>query len=863
MPSYSSASANFPVLAISTSDGGKRDNLTRGFPGVVPATRREQSTRLSPRFAALSAAMDDDRLLVSDSIAGHDPELVMVLEVNATLAEFARAVSLMPGLEFLAELVEDPEDPEFGLTAQRAGQLVDRTMYVLAQNARALQQIQSLWRRWESEESPKFERGLAPWKQVFALLKDVRPWGPSDRIAGTQLAEIWGERLRRGETEFIAEVELWFRKTSARRDSAEELFLAELRLAGCEILDTVQIESIAYHAVLIRMDAMLAQATIQESGFIANNARVSQVRPQMIGTDRVVNTNLDQDGEPPAPLDAFGDPLVAVLDAMPLAGHQLLNGRILVDDPNGISDRVQAQDRVHGSAIASLVIWGDLERGRSDSLGRKIYSHPLFTSESGDGAIFEESMPSDRLAVAVMDEILRRMFVGDSRTPPTAPTVRVVVIAAGHTALPFGSKMSPWARLLDVFASEFDVLFVVSAGNYPQPIELDAHISPDVLHDENDLQRAVRKHLLLTAHERRILSPADSINALTVGSLHTDSVASSIPVSALDVIGDPSLPSPASAIGGGYQRAMKPDVFADGGRVFYRHRFDRTDRIVLDVIESSDASPGLLVATPGRQGELAAEGHLRGTSAAAGFVGHEAAQIVELLQGDGQSALVPDRYLGIATKALIVNSASWLDAGTIIEEALEPPDRGALRRDASRLLGYGVVRPEEITFCHHRKITVVATGNVLADGSRNVLLPVPMSLNGRRDLRRVIATLAWFTPVNARQKSYRRARVWFDVANETDFGVSGVEGEWRATRRGSIQHEILSGTRAVAVARDAVLRIRVNCMGSAGGLAAAVPFAIAVTFEVEDGSPVRVYQEIADALRTRATVQGARARIRT
>ncbi|WP_426185436.1 S8 family peptidase [Microbacterium sp. TWP3-1-2b2] len=863
MPTYSSASESYPLLAISSSEGGKRDGLPAGFASVKPAARTQQSSRLSPRFAALSAAMDTERLRINDDIAGHDPELVIVLEVNATLAEFARAVSLVPGLEFLAELVEDQEDPEFGVTTPRAGQLVDRTMYVLAQNAKALQQIQRLWDQWKTEASPKFARGLAPWKQVFALLKDVRPWGPSDRIAGTQLEEAWGQSLARGDADLVAEVELWFRRTASARDRAEELFIAELRVAGCEILDIAQIESIAYHAILIRVDADLARATLDEQGFLVNNARVSQVRPQMIGSDHVVDTNLDQEGASASAPVSDAEPLVAVLDAMPLTGHQLLASRLIVDDPNQVSNKVQAQDRVHGSAVASLVIWGDLERGREDSVGRKVYTQPLFTTGNGDGANFEESMPSDRLAVAVMNDILTRMYIGTSDTPPSAASVRVIVLTAGHTALPFGSKISPWARLLDVFASRFDILFIVSAGNYSQPIELDPQVGTEVLDDKDQLQRQVRKHLLENAHERRILSPADSLNALTIGALHADSVTEEMPATALDVIGSALAPSPASAIGGGYLRAMKPDLFADGGRVLYRHRFDRTDRIVLDVIESSNASPGLLSATPGLSGETAAEGHLRGTSAAAAFVGHEAAQVVELLAGDSGSPLVPPRYLGIATKALVANAASWQSAESMIEEAMTPSDRGALRRDASRLFGFGFLRPDEVALCGARKITVVATGAVIADGSRDVYMPVPLSLNGRRDVRRVIATLAWFTPVNPRQKSYRQARVWFDISNGSEFGVSGMEGEWRATRRGSLQHEIFSGDRAVTIGRDAALHVRVNCMGAAGGVSGAVPFALALTFEVDDSSDIRVYQEISTALQSRATVQGARARVRT
>jgi hypothetical protein len=805
--------------------------------------------------------MESNRLTLSDNIAGHDPELVIVFEVNATLAEFRRAAELVPGLEFLAELVDEAEEPEFGIETARPGQLVDKTLYVIAQNARALQEILGLWQRWQREAKPQFARGLAPWKQIFALLKDVRPWGPSDRIGGTQLSEVWTELISAGDEEFVAEIELWFRNTQRSRDAAQTLFLEELRAAGAAVLDIAQIESIAYHAVLIRLNRRLAIETLSGEGFLAQNAKISQVRPQMLATDRLSDPEVHSEG-PTAAAPSLAEPVVAILDGVPLTGHRLLRGRLQFDDPADIARRVEASDRTHGSAIASLVIWGDLERGRGDALGRKVYVHPIFTSENSDGVVIDESMPSDRLPVAVIDDILRRMFLGTNGEAPVAPKVRIVVLAAGHTALPFGSKMSPWGRLLDVYASRFNILFIVSAGNYPLPIELDESVESDVVDDPEHLQRAVREHIFKNAHERRILSPADSLNALTVGALHADSVSAALPETVLDVIGPGFSPSPTSAIGGGYLRQMKPDVFADGGRVFYRHRFDRVDKVILDRLESSDAAPGLLTAAPGQPGDIAAEAHLQGTSVAAAFVAHEASQVLELLVGDGTDGLVEDRYLAVATKALVVNSAAWLEAGEMIGEALSSSDRGAMRRDASRLLGFGFVRPDEIASCHTRKITMIATGTVLGGQARLLEIPVPPSLNGRRDIRTVATTLAWFTPVNPRQKSYRQARVWFDIANESTFGIAGSEGEHRATRRGSIQHEVLVGAKAVTVGKDAVLKIRVNCMESAKGLTGAVPFAIAVTFEVADSSPVRVYEEIADALRARATVRGARARVR-
>lgn len=55
-----------------------------------------------------------------------------------------------------------------------------------------------------------------------------------------------------------------------------------------------------------------------------------------------------------------GEPLVALFDGLPLTGHKLLDGRLIVDDPDGYESAYQARERVHGTAMASLICHGDL-----------------------------------------------------------------------------------------------------------------------------------------------------------------------------------------------------------------------------------------------------------------------------------------------------------------------------------------------------------------------------------------------------------------------------------------------------------------------------------------------------------------------
>ncbi len=58
------------------------------------------------------------------------------------------------------------------------------------------------------------------------------------------------------------------------------------------------------------------------------------------------------------------------------------------------------------------------------------------------------------------------------------------------------------------------------------------------------------------------------------------------------------------------------------------------------------------------------------------------------------------------------------------------------------------------------------------------------------------------------------------------------DAEWRTVHRGTVQHEIFEGARAVVVEEGVRLTIKVNCKEDAGRLTESVPYAIAVTLEV-------------------------------
>ncbi len=66
---------------------------------------------------------------------------------------------------------------------------------------------------------------------------------------------------------------------------------------------------------------------------------------------------------------------IALLDGLPCSNHDALAGRLVVEDPDGLGDEYPLSSRNHGTAIASLIIHGDLS-ARGGRLAGRCMSGP-------------------------------------------------------------------------------------------------------------------------------------------------------------------------------------------------------------------------------------------------------------------------------------------------------------------------------------------------------------------------------------------------------------------------------------------------------------------------------------------------------
>ena len=817
-----------------------------------------QAERLSPQFERLQQTLEERRARLQMETRDLVPEEVVVLETVGTVDEFIHAVEAVPGMEWLAEVeVEEvpPDDDFFALSGDgeaRPGKALRGRIFMVFTNQAALEQMISLWKRWLSDG--ELPRGLGRWKTLFQQLRDVRYWGVQDRLRETGILEDWQERVEHGHDLAPCEIELWYRGNREQRRTARSRVVGLVEDMAGRVIAEADIEEIAYHALLVHLPMVQVRPLWESSESEIALVQCEQI--QFFRASGQMSASLadefqDQDqealpGEPPV-----GFPVVALFDGLPLQAHRRLQGRLVIDDPDDFERDYPADTRRHGTTMASLILHGDLAAGEGP-LPRPLYVRPILRQDPRDWMNHTETVPEGMLVVDLIYRAVRRLFEGDGGEAPVAPSVSIINLSIGIRDRPFDQALSPLARLLDWLAWRYKVLFVVSAGNYAGEIATPPEHQPNPLLFDG-VQAQVIRSIAADTRNRRLLSPAEAVNALTVASIHEDSSTGPPPPGWNDPYTTAGLPSPINAQGMGYRRGIKPDVLTAGGRVVVRPSL--TGRATLEIYDRQ-LPPGQLAASPGATpGDQGAMRHSRGTSNATALVSRACGllyDVMDELRQEPGGEIIDSLPRTVWLKALVAHGAEWGEAGSILDRFLRNQDNSRQFKEyVTRLLGYGAVDINRVQECTAQRVTALSGGTLGQDKSHIHSFPLPPSLSGQRGHRRLIITLAWLSPVNQRHQAWRKADLWFNPPQDP-LRVKRQQADWRAVQRGTLQHEILEGERAGVFVDDANLEIQVSCRAGAGTLEEEVPYALATTLEVAEELNVDIYDEVRIALQVRA-----------
>ena len=857
-----------PLLAFGPAIVGERKRK-KGFPNLVTPNSSRQVSRIEPQFRKLVATFEAQRAKMGVGIPDEvDPNLVIVFDLAGSVKDFCNAINKIEGLEFLSEFVGDvaDSDDDFYLKDDKGNKTdkpVSHSLYLAMSNMTAIEELLQLFEKWKSDPKVKLDRGLSKFKEMFQQLVAIRHWGPQDRIQETGLYEEWKERLEAigNSQSFVqVEVELWYRQDKIRQIKAEEIVRNNVSNVAGKVISRALIPEINYHALLVELprqqvELFLAKGAESVQLLTADEVMfVSPYKPMALGwqdKDSIADDDLIRgialnEGE-----RIQGKPRVALLDGLPFSNHGALRGRLIIDDPDDLEKHYPIIKRQHGTEMASLIIYGDLNEPDAP-LDRPLYVRPIMESTEGTGC--REQVISNVLFPDLLIRTVRRIIEGDGDSEAVAPSVRIINLSIGDPARVLIRRMSPGGRVLDWLAVNYNLLFIVSAGNHNEiPITIPVEALSNIESTRTAAAQATFNNSLLLG----ILSPGDAINALTIGATHNDKAdAIKVPDTVLDA-NRANFPAHYSGRGPGINRSIKPDLYYMGGRVVYERPVitsEQQGNIDLEIADSSVVGPGVRAAVPSRGGVINGTKFCIGTSNAAALVTHEASKLFDILEEGNSENNLPDAlYHPLLVRALLAHASSWGEWKKDLGKDLDLP-KGQIRKQLTPLLGYGCLDPSRLGFSARNRAVVIAGGSITKDQRHTYSLPLPLSLRSKAEWHRFTVTLAFAAPTVGTLNQYRGSKVYFEYKEDGTKTAKRSEAEPNMVKKGSLQHEIIEGTRAMTFAEGDAFSIHVECMDDAQHLRKKeeIKYALVASVETAEQTSTTIYDEVRMALRMRA-----------
>jgi hypothetical protein len=668
------------------------------------------------------------------------------------------------------------------------------------------------------------------------------------------------------------ELDLWFRAEPDLRATAEEYILALVDVLGGHLLDFATIEPIHYQAALVEIPVGRAQELQSLNGPLANADRIMKVRPQSL-----YRSEGEIEGEGPVtevgPGEVTGDrpSIAALLDGYPVDNHVLLAGRLDIEEVDIPAVEVPVARRKHGTSMASLIVHGDLG-DQPSPIERSLKVVPILAAPQG---LNVECTPQDKLPINLVYRAVTALLEGIDGNPAQGEHVVVINHSICDAEAPFAHRPSYWAKLLDYLSHEYRLLFIVSAGNAHEPFMVDTYADTATFAAADPIERqiAVLRSVESSKGRRIILSPAESMNSLTVGAIHGDG-SGPCPTGFVEPYDQVSgVTNLSSSVGLGINRAIKPDLVEVGGRQLIRTSVDDG---VLSGWAHDHHEVGQLTAVPGA-GDVRL-GRSTGTSNAAALTTRAAiflADVAEDIFEENDEDWIASKTRAVVLKALLAHGCAWGDTGELLNTVYS--GNWQRKREAvSRVIGYGRPNHSRTVTADGSRITLLADDLIRHGILHEYRLPVPRDMINNREIRRVTMTLAWSSPVDPVTNRYRgvlaeivdkdgRRKFWdgFNGLKNEDGKKKVIGPVVDATRRGTLQHIVLEGQKLIRTAPTGDIFVGVQARADLASFEHTdIPYALAITLEM--GQPVRqtLFADVEARIRAKRVAVPTRVRTR-
>ena len=364
-----------------------------------------------------------------------------------------------------------------------------------------------------------------PYRKLIYAIRDVDQLTAEDRKGWSLKTE--GIPTEQGIT---VDVELWPLAVAKELHRLRAAFERWLENNGGESIDSVKKPYLSLYRITGPPDLI-------DNLLLHRDVRLVDLLPQSALDPRLRGRSIqDLEPVPNPPPDAPG---VVVLDSGIASGHPVLAPAV-GDSQSFLDGRAEADDDGHGTAVAGIALYGDVAKcveNRRFTPELRLYSGRIL-DEQGEG---EHRLVENQVEEAV------RYFVDHY-------DCKVFNLSYGDQRQPYhGRHVRGLAVTLDSLSRELDVLFVVPTGNLANTDD----IYPDYFLDE----------------DARLIDPASSLNALTVGSLARYDHDTRWPEDpGFSPVARPGQPSPFTRRGPSVNGAIKPDLVDYGGNELLDYR---------------------------------------------------------------------------------------------------------------------------------------------------------------------------------------------------------------------------------------------------------------------------------------------------
>ena len=850
-----------PELATKVNRGG-------GSPNVKIPSHDRQIQRLKPKMMELQRAIDSNKILMQQSAAGIEPEKTLVFVTNGDFESLYIAIKNLgkenDGVEWLFDLVEEDvqNTDDFYKTDKRGNVVKDGTIsckiFCIMTNNRALEEMLSLWKHYEEDKKYKFPIGKTGLRDVFDNLIDMHFWGIKERVEETGILEAWKEDLQLDASlsEVKCEIEMFYRKSKPIQQLKEKELISYVEEVGGKVLSKSVIDGIAYHSILVSLPRQLVETILAH--IEVNLIKVEQImffRPVGQSVSIYNESIIDSNVKIERPMIIDGTPIIALFDGLPQENHPILTDMLIVDDPDNYASTYIVSDRKHGTSMASLIAYGNLE-ANNECITHKIYVRPILRPVAGLNSNIEE-IPDDILFVDKIHEAVRRLF--EPAAGMVAPDVKIINLSIGIETRLFYNAMSPLARLMDWLSFQYKVLFIVSAGNHGEAIDLEMKFDDFAKLSMNERDNHVIKIINNNSRNLKLLSPAESMNALTIGATFADK-STFVENPRQILLCSDGLANPVSSFGRGINRSIKPDILFEGGRNTVTSDIRPGKENMATWRNFLTKAPGTLSAAPFVVATDTQKAmYSFGTSNSTAQITHEASRCYDALLEIFQNELnydIPKDYTALIIKSMLVHGAEWGGLGNAISGALGLIGRKQISDYIHKWIGYGVPNIERTLECAKNRITLIGYGELKNGEAHLYDLPLPFDFNKEKIIRRFTATLTHFTPIIPTRQKYRTAQLWYTIEDaKKNLIDSRQDANDKAVVRGTVQHEIYENDEIVVWGEDDKIRLRVNCRGDADEeFAETIHYALMVSFEIKSGVDVDVYEKVTNKIKSRATI---------